>query len=616
MIGITPTVHADEAWTITAFHSYITVVTSSKLTVVEDISVDFSGLQKHGIFRTIPVRYRYNDTQDRLYQIDVQSVTKGLPAADGIPIPWEYTATTKDNYLVIQIGDPNVLITGPQEYVITYTVIGAMNSFSDHDELFWNVDGALWPVPKQLVTATVHIPSGSLQKSTCFEGKSGSQETCTQTSIGDIVAYASTRPLSSGEQLSVVIALNKGAIVVPPPMLGPRLRIFPQDFFDITSITVGGALLLFVLGFGYVGRNWYLHGRDREYLTQYYLTHDPTERGAPILAREAVVVEFEPYQNLRPAQLGVVLDEKADQKDVTATIVHLAVRGFLTITETPDGSDWIITQTSKPATDLLPYESTIVSGLFSQPDLFGVVPFNPAQVVQGATPATPVNQVRLSTLKTFAASLQMAEQQLYDDSKANGWFRDRPNSSRLNWAAGGFLIAAIGAAVTYALGLSLGWGMIGLPIFLTGLLQMATSPFMAQRTAAGRDVMQHALGFKLYMTTAETYRQQFAATAGIFTQGLPYAIVFGCVAIWAKAFEGLDINNAVAGWYVGSTAFQSGAFSNRLQSLDANISNAITAAPPSTGSSSGFGGGGFGGGGGGGGGGAGGGGGGGGGGSW
>lgn len=199
--------------------------------------------------------------------------------------------------------------------------------------------------------------------------------------------------------------------------------------------------------------------------------------------------------------------------------------------------------------------------------------------------------MRLSALRSFAWYLQTAEQQLYDDSKRNSWFRDRPDSSRLNWAWGGFLIAAIGAAVTYALGTQ-GWGLAGVPIVLTGLLQMATSPFMAQRTAAGRDVMQHALGFKLYMTTAETCRQQFAAKAGIFTEGLAYAIIFGCVALWAKAFEGIDTSSAIAGWYVGSTAFQSAAFSDRLQTLDANISKAISYTTPSGGSSSGFGGGG------------------------
>jgi len=55
-------VHADEGWVITSFHSDITIATSSALTVTEDIRVDFGSLQKHGIFRTIPLRYRYDAT--------------------------------------------------------------------------------------------------------------------------------------------------------------------------------------------------------------------------------------------------------------------------------------------------------------------------------------------------------------------------------------------------------------------------------------------------------------------------------------------------------------------------------------------------------------------------
>src|SRR5260370_28713948 len=100
------------------------------------------------------------------------------------------------------------------------------------------------------------------------------------------------------------------------------------------------------------------------------------------------------------------------------------------------------------------------------------------------------------------------------------------------------------------------------------------------------------------MTTAEKYRQQFAAKADIFTQLLPYAIVFGCVTLWAKAFEGID-TSATNSWYVGPGPFQAALLSSSLQSMNANISSAI-AFNPSSGSSSGFGGGGFSGGGGGG----------------
>jgi uncharacterized membrane protein len=156
-----------------------------------------------------------------------------------------------------------------------------------------------------------------------------------------------------------------------------------------------------------------------------------------------------------------------------------------------------------------------------------------------------------------------------------------------------------GVAIGVALGLGFGWGLIGAPIVLTGLVLAITFPFMPQRTAAGRDVLQHTLGFRLYMTTAEKYRQQFAAKAQIFTQLLPYAIVFGCVSMWAKAFEGID-TTGVNSWYVGTGPFQAAWLASSLQSMNASISSAITYTPPSAGSSSGFGGGGFSGGGGGG----------------
>ena len=139
---------------------------------------------------------------------------------------------------------------------------------------------------------------------------------------------------------------------------------------------------------------------------------------------------------------------------------------------------------------------------------------------------------------------------------------------------------------------------------LTGVALVTIYPSMPQRSAAGRELLQHTLGFRLYMNTAEKYRQQFAEKAEIFTQLLPYAIVFGCVTKWAKAFEGIDTSATSSSWYVGNAPFQAALLSSSLQSMNDNISSAITYVPPSAGSSSGFSGGSSGGGGGGGGGGS------------
>src|SRR5207245_8128398 len=145
--------------------------------------------------------------------------------------------------------------------------------------------------------------------------------------------------------------------------------------------------------------------------------------------------------------------------------------------------------------------------------------------------------------------------------------------------------------LTYGLGVTVGWGLVGIAFILAAIVLLATHRILSTRTAAGRDVMHHALGFRLYMTTAEKYRQQFAEKAEIFTQLLPYAIVFGCVARWSKAFEGIDTSTSNS-WYVGNAPFQAAFLSSSLESMNSSLSNAIASTPPSSGSSSGFGGGG------------------------
>jgi len=555
---------SNEGWVITSFQSDITISKDSTLTVIEDIKVDFGTQLKHGIFRTIPLRYRFDDSRDRLLDLNVQSVTDGSRALI-------YSTYVDYNNVVIKIGDPQVQVTGAQRYVITYKVVGAMNSFADHDELFWNVDGALWPAAKSKVEAAVHLPSSAFQKGACFQGAPGSHEACNYSGAGTTANFSSTRSLPPGEEMSVVTALTKGAVSVPPPMLTARVRNFPDDFFDINPLT--GALFLVFLagGMGLVVWNWWAHGRDRAYLTQYYLTNDPREGAEPPFHHDPVVVEFEPPQKMRPAQLGLILDESADTKDVTATIVDLAVRGFLTIAEVPGMliPDWtFMRKAGGGASTLLPYEKTILDALFAGRE-----------------------KVTLYELKgNFGPTRRAAESQIYDDAVSRRLFVNNPHQAQVAWGCFGLSLILVGGAATFVLGQTLGWGLIGVAVVITGVVMTVSGRFMPQRSAAGRDLMQHTLGFRLYMTTAEKYRQQFAAKADIFTALLPYAIVFGCVTLWAKAFEGIDTSQS-SSWYVGNQPFQAALLGSSLQSMNTSVSSAISFTP-SGGSSSGFGGGG------------------------
>jgi len=550
---------ADEGWVLERFAADITINRDASLHIVEAIDANFGSLQKHGIFRTIPVRYQWDDTHVRVYQLQVRSVTDGN--GKGVP----YDTSDQGAAKVIKIGDPNRTVSGRQTYRITYDVSGAMNAFPDHDELFWNVNGGLWDVRAQAVTATVHAPAVP-QQATCYQGAAGSDEVCRFTINSSGADFAATRPFAPGGQLTIVAALAKGVVAEPTPIItrdGDNLIAY----FEPQPLWLALALLALAAGLGFLYWRWHTVGRDAR-------------------ERETIVPEYEPPDKIRPAQLGVILDESADTKDVTATIVDLAVRGYLTITEEPQPwvfakKDWTLHDTGKATTELLPYERIVFTGLFKDgPD------------------------VKISELRThFVSTLRTAEADLYRDSADRKWFAARPDRVRQGYIGVSVLAIIAGVGIAWLLGRTLGAGLVGVAVVVVGVVALAVARVMPAKTAAGAELLRRTLGFRQYMEVAEKERQRFAESENIFSEYLPYAIVFGCVEKWARAFKDIDVSAQTSSWYIGSGPFNAGVLSSSLLGFSSNLGSAISSTPGSRGGS-GFSGGGAGGGGGGGGGGS------------
>jgi uncharacterized membrane protein len=548
---------ADTGWVIDGFRADITIRPDGSLAIIESIDVDFAGLQKHGILRDIPTRYRYDDTRDRLYRLSVQSVTD----ASGRGVTYQVSAG--DAMTEIKIGDPGRTVSGKQSYHLLYTVAGALNAFADHDELYWNVNGDQWGVPTTSTSATVLVSvAGALQRVTCFQGPTGSTEPCSASTGGNVASFGATRRFSPGEQLTIVTALKSGAIAVAAPDLVARPRGF-VDYFSASPLALGVAAVVFVGGLFLVWWTWWTRGRDRG------------------RARGAIVAEYEPPAKLRPAQLGVLVDESADPRDLVATVVDLAVRGYLTITEHAKHglfghADWTLDK-KKAGDDLLPYERKLFDGIF-----------------------TGGESVLLSSLKgTFAPTLKSAESLLYKDATERGWFVADPSRVRTLYAGLGCLTAVVGIGLVFVLGQVLGWGLVGLALVPAGVALLVLNRAMPARTAAGAALFAQTLGFKRYMDTAETDRAAFAEKEGLFTAYLPYAVMFASVEGWMRAFAGLDVTRAVSSFYIGPGPFNALAFSNSFSGFSSTLASTVVSTPAGRGGS-GFSGGGFSGGGGGG----------------
>jgi len=570
---------ADEDWVIDSFEVEYTIDESGIVQVVEDIRVDFGTLERHGIFRDMPVLYDYDGDNNR--RISVGNVQ----VDDGTGAPHEFTLSSSDANLRIRIGDPDVLITSEQRYRISYVLTAALNPFDDHDEFFWNVTGLDWPVPIQSASAVVRVPDGGVEQVTCFEGPGGSTDPCViPTFDSEEASFEASAPLGSHENLTIVVGLEKGAVEVSPPVLEPKNPDVVQEVIDFVAdewyvfpmaagVLIAGMVILF--------RLWWVNGRDHWLGDMFYLSEgDPTAvtTRKPPFAGETIVVEFAPPEAdkrsrrpLRPAEIGLLMDESADTLDVTATIVDLAVRKHLKIAEIKSGgilglfksTDYELTRLDTPDDDLLPYEKKLRNSLFGGKQT-----------------------VELSSLaKKFHTKLEKVQEALYRQSVQDKLFPRDPNAVRTGYTIAGAVTIVVGGGLFWLLGSGFGGALIGAAVVVLGLLVLLFARAMPSRTARGRTLYRRSLGFRRFMTESDRERQRFAERANIFHEYLPYAIVFGCVDKWAKAFEELGIDPGEPDYYVGTRAFAAGSFISSMNSFSSSVSGTIASTPGGSGGS-------------------------------
>jgi uncharacterized protein (TIGR04222 family) len=547
----------------------VAIEPSGDLLVTETIQQDFGSTERHGIFRNIPDVLHFDDTYDRVYPIDLVSVRTSPGTPDDVETKHE------GGDLVIRIGDPDRAVTGEHTYTITYRVRGAMNGFPDHDELYWNAIGTDWE--QRIGTATVRVegPAGIAQVA-CFTGPAGSSLTCEKAQVKDGAAVFSERDFGPNAGLTVVVALPSGSVKRTGPILVERWSL--DRAFARTPGTVGGSIGLLALAVGGISALLWKRGRDRRYVgsqvDQVMGSSSGTEQTVPLFESDEAPVEFAPPDDLRPGQVGTLIDERANTLDVTATIVDLAVRRYVVIEEIAKHGwfgkpDWKLVKQPAPGDELLTYERTLVDRLFETGD-----------------------EVLVSELRAkFASKLHEVEQALYADALRRKWFLRRPDRVRTVWFGIGAAAMVLGVGATIALARWSHLGLLGIPLVLGGLMLTVSARWMPRRTAKGTAMTRRINGFRRVIETAETNMSRWAEQENVFTRYLPYAIVFGCTDKWAGAFAALATPPPTdTSWYVSTQPFAFAAFADQMDGFAVTTSGIIASTPAGSGGS-GFGGG-------------------------
>jgi len=522
------------------FAATITVTPDADIEVEETIRFHFDG-SFQGIYRDIPLRYSDNVGFAYRLRMAVLSVT------DGADAPLEYEESNAGGgRRRIKVWVPGAE-NASRTVRIRYRVQRAVRYFPEHDELYWNVTGNDWGVPIGTASARVLLPEGlqNAPRVAVYVGRYGSRadDGATTRVRRNEVDVRTDRGLDYSEGLTVVVGWDKGLVHEPGSLERAAWLLRDNWALGIPLLVLFGMISL-----------WRRFGRD------------------PDLGR-SVMPLYQAPADLTPAEVGTLLDERVDQCDIVATVVDLAVRGYLRIEEeTVDGwfRDTVTTTFVKlkdPDGSLKPHEREVLAGLFESGD-----------------------RVSVDDLKNeFYTRLDKIRGHLYSGLVDAGYFRHSPHGVRRGWLVAGIVIMV--GAIPLGFGrenVSLGFGLL-----MSGLIVAAFSRAMPARTREGRRKWYEVKGFEEFLGRTEGDRlRELRVDVSKFEAFLPFAMALGVAEQWGRAFEGLLQQPPT--WYVGSggSHFSPSHFSQRMNAVSSSVGTAMATAPRSSSGSSGFSGGG------------------------
>ena len=331
--------------------------------------------------------------------------------------------------------------------------------------------------------------------------------------------------------------------------------------------------------------------------------------------KRAIIPQYEPPQNLKPAMAEIIVKEKLTSRGLSATIIDLAVREYVKIEEVSKtkfehitknipliiiGSlvIVIIVSTVSPKIPvsnsyynlvyiLFPFVGLMIMYIFA---LFITTPIENKnrdykvikvkpyennsdledyekkylEALFGHKEYFSTKELKKSQTKARALykEIQKVKDKIYEETELNtGAFERGLTIEKKKNIIFGILFFVVFFMIFIVIG-ELGIGVsqffiLALTVIISVIGLWAFIKYEARLSREGIKLKEDWLGFKMYLETAERYRMQNLKPE-FFEKYLPYAIIFGVEKKWAKAFESLNMPSP--SWYAGS-AYAAGASS-------------------------------------------------------
>lgn len=606
---------------IITFHSDIQVEKDRSILVTETIKVNVEGVNiQRGIFRNIVTAALDENGRRVSHDTEVLEVLKN-------GMPENFSVSAISGGLQVKIGSADVILS-PDEYTYTirYRMENQVRFFENYDEIYWNVTGNEWDFVIREASAKVILPEdATIMQHKGYSGSYGASGcNCVSEVVeANVITYTTTMMLGHSEGLTIAVGWNKG-VVAPPTAAELRQQEIEKHF----PLIVGLAGLLLIVGYYLFA--WFKVGKDPE--------------------KGVIIPRFDAPAGYSPAATRFVHEMGFDKKAFTASVVNMAIKGFLRIEK--QGKTYELHKLTEDSTMLSKGERKIEEALFKKSNSIAIKQSNHSKLRKAISNLQ--EQLELSFMKlNFKKNISWWVPGLLL-SIANFTaililsFRDEEVFVSIIF--GGFIscfslvfIWAFYSAAKHASGIAkiilslitaaISLGFIGFGYLLTTnfgtdfsllfkiapyfliigsmlLMNILFYHLMKAPTIVGRKRMDEIEGLKMYLEVAEKHRLDKLnppeMTPQLFEKLLPFAIALNVENKWGEQFDdilekAIHNNEYNPTWYSGSAGdtFRAHAFAS---ALGTNFSSAISSASvsPQSSSSSGSGGGGFSGGGGGG----------------
>lgn len=510
------------------YHVEVMINKDGKVDIKETLLADFT-MERHGIIRFVPYKV-IRDGEKVNFKI-TNAMVKDHP----------FKTYTENGNFVFKIGDANAYVNGEVTYEISYTMNKPFLYHEDFTEFYFNLIGTQWDTHIDAASFVVNFDGyHSLQPEDykAFYGPYGSE-----TRIEDIdfsmkkMSGKVPVGLNAGEGMTIAIKLPLDAVARPS-----EGEIWWKENGPFSVSSVFGVIFAF-----FFYNTWKKHGKD-----------------LPIVK----AARFTPPPGLNPAEVGTIIDERADTVDIMALLPYWAHEGLIRIEQREKNwfkDDYELIKLAPLPVDAKSYERTIFNRLFTSGD-----------------------RVLISSLKdTFYTTLNAARSDLQQQIKQRAY---TPESGKKQ------VIIGLLSGLTLVLGIVLTIFMESIypALFMgiTAIFGFILTAKMLKKNEEGLHLYQETYGFKMFVQKADKPRLErlLKDDPMYFEKTLPFAMVFGYTKEWSKKFDGLLTQPP--SWYVGYGPHASFSPSDFGKSFDGGIRE-MQSAFASSPSSSGSGGGGF-----------------------